>query len=291
MKTLKKIWYKIESFYLNYLTDSLINKKEKIKLLYGKDIKKYLKTNIEMLLVLYIFLSFFFLLIYLITKYFLLLLLFLLIAFFILPQNILTTIQFFIDADYDNLIDYLNKKVYLIALGMYQFIHAKDYITIFQNLVDTEKDKKLKKFYNYVLFNLKSGKDIKIILSNLHKQIGESSLSDFLRDLEIAIYEGAVERYLDSYIDSFFYTFDDRVRKYISILNSTLTSLLSIFILVNTVAIFYYLIFYNLKDALMMLQLNFPMFDLLSIYQIATFVVPPIMYSLIILLEKNAKSF
>jgi hypothetical protein len=244
-----------------------------------------------MLLSIYFVLLSFFFLVFAFTKSFLVLILILLIFFFLLPQNILMTIQFFIDADYDGLIDYLNKKVYLIALGLFQFIHLNDYISIFQNLVETEKDKNIKKFYEYFLFNLKSGKDIKIVLSDLHKQLKEGNLSDFLRDLEIAIYEGAVERFLDSYIESFFYTFDDRIRKYIGILNSSLTSLLSIFILVNTVAIFYHLIFYNLQDALRMLQLNFPTFDLLSIYQMATFILPPIMYSLILLLERNARTF
>ena len=244
-----------------------------------------------MLLTIYFLLLSFFFVVFAVVKSFLILILILLILFFLLPQNILLTIQFFIDADYDNLMDYLNKKVYLIALGLFQFIHLNDYISIFQSLVETEKDEKIKKFYEYFLFNLKSGKDIKIILSELHKQLKEGNLSDFLRDLEIAIYEGAVERFLDSYIESFFYTFEDRIRKYIGILNSSLTSLLSMFILINTIAIFYYLIFYNLQDALRMLQLNFPTFDLLSIYQIATFILPPIMYSLILLLEKNARTF
>ena len=42
---LNEIIEKIQILYLNYLIDNLINKKDRIKLLYGKDIKKYLKTT------------------------------------------------------------------------------------------------------------------------------------------------------------------------------------------------------------------------------------------------------
>ncbi|HIQ51320.1 MAG TPA: hypothetical protein EYH54_05100 [Nautiliaceae bacterium] len=291
IKLFKSFWKKIFLEYYYYLLDSFQKDKEKIKLLYGKNLREFLKKNLMML-----FFSYFILFIMIISVYLVypnnnLLLLALLVALLALPQNVFFTIKFFIEADFESFRSYLNKKTYIIALDIYQFINLKNFILIFENLSKTEEDKKIKKLFEYIRDNLKRGKEFENILSNLYKLFGESAIGNFLRDLEISSYEGQVKEYLQNYIDSFFYTFDERLRKYIGVLNSTLSSILTTFILVNTILVFYYLIFSNLGDALRILNIQMPEVDLKKFYQIATFLIPPLLFFIVFKLEESVKNF
>jgi len=288
---LRSFWEKLFLEYYYYLLDSLQKDKEKIKLLYGKNLKEFLKKNLIMLLSSYLFLFAMIIFVYLIYPNNNLLLLALLVALLALPQNILFTIKFFIEADFESFKSYLNKKTYIVALDIYQFINLNNFILIFENVAQTEEDKKLKKLFEYIRDNLKRGKEFESILSGLYKLFGESQIGNFLRDLEISSYEGQIKEYLQNYIDSFFYTFDERLRKYISVLNNTLSSILTAFILVNTILVFYYLIFDNLGDAFKMLNIQMPEVDLKKFYQVATFVVPPILFFIIFKLEDAIKNF
>jgi len=287
----KLFWEKVFLEYYDYLLESFQKDKEKIKLLYGKNLKVFLKNNLIMLLLSYLFLFIMMILVYLVYPNNNLLLLALLIALLALPQNISFTIKFFIEADFESFKSYLDKKTYIIALDIYQFINLNNFILIFENVAQTEEDKKIKKLFEYIRDNLKRGKEFENTLSNLYKLFGESSIGNFLRDLEISSYEGQIKEYLQNYIDSFFYTFDERLRRYIGVLNSTLSSILTAFILVNTILVFYYLIFSNLGDAFRLLNIQIPEINLKKYYQIATFVAPPILFLLIFKLEDSIKNF
>ena len=288
---MSSFWDKIYSEYYYYLLDSLQKDKEKIRLLYGKNLKEFLKNNLFMLLTTYFFLFFMAIAGYLVFPNYFLLLFALLIILLVLPQNILVVIQFFISSDFDSLKSYLNKKTYLIALGIYQFINLKNNLLIFETLKEVEEDEKLRKLYYYIWSNLKQGKDFETVIHNLYMMFGESNIGNFMRDLEISSFEGQIKEYLQNYIDSFFYTFDDRLKKYVGLLNNTLSSLLTAFILVNTILVFYQLIFANLGDALKMLNINFPQVDLKSAYMYATFILPPLLFLFIYKLEDSARTF
>ncbi|MEO2154903.1 MAG: hypothetical protein ABGW69_03800 [Nanoarchaeota archaeon] len=291
LNPLQALWERIFQDYYEYLLLSLQKDKEKVRLLYGKNLKEFLKNNLFFLLTTYLFLFFMAILAYLVYPNYYLLLFALLVILFILPQNILVVIQFFISSDFEGLKSYLNKKTYLIALGIYQFINMKNHLIIFETLKETEEDPKLRKLYGYIYSNLKQGKDLETILNNLYNLFGESNIGNFMRDLGISSYEGQIKEFLQNYIDSFFYTFDDRLRKYIGTLNSFVSSLLTAFILVNTILVFYQLIFTNLGDAFKMLNIEMPTVDLKTFYIYATFIVPPLIFFLIYQIEKAAKSF
>jgi hypothetical protein len=287
----KIIWNKIFLEYYYYLLDALQKEREKVKLLYGKNLKTFLKNNLFMILMGYFFIFIMMISLYLIYPNSYLLLIALLTALLALPQNVLVTIQFFIQSDFESFKGYLNKKAYIIALDLYQFINLNNFILIFENLSQTEEDKNIRKLFEYIKNELKRGKEFESILSDLYKLFGESNIGNFLRDLEISSYEGQIKEYLQNYIDSFFYTFDELLRKYIGVLNNTLSSILTAFILVNTILVFYYLIFFNLGDAFKVLNIQLPQVDLKSFYQIATFTVPPILFFLVFKLEDAIRNF